>query len=119
MIIKERKARVRRFFDRVVGEGDLAAVDELLGAGCTYRDAGRLSTTGRGEFANYLVAARSPFDQIHVEIQDIIAEGDRVAVRCTYHLTVAGEHSTAAVMAVFRFDQAKIVEMWRTVAAQE
>ena len=88
MMIEERKARVRRFFARVAGEGDLAAVDALLGAGCRYWDAGRLRTSGRDEFADYLVVARSPYDQIHVEIQDIIAEGDRVAVRCTYHLTV-------------------------------
>ena len=59
-------------------------------------DAGRLRTTGRGEFAGYLVSARCPFDRMHVEIQDIIAEGDRVAVRYTYHLTLEGEESTAA-----------------------
>lgn len=84
MLIEENKAHVRRFFGKVVGQGNLEAVDELLTASCRYFDAGSLRTEGIGEFTDYLIQARKPFDSIDVKIDSIVVEGNRVAVRCSF-----------------------------------
>jgi predicted SnoaL-like aldol condensation-catalyzing enzyme len=118
MLNEENKALVRRFFGEVVGQGNLEAVNELLAASCRYFDAGSLRTEGTGEFIDYLIQARKPFDSIDVKIDSIIAEGNRVAVRCSYHLMLEGEHSVVPVMADFYIEGEKILEMWRTVAAR-
>ena len=117
-LIEESKAQVRRFFREVVGQGNLETVDELVADSCRYFDAGSLRAKGIGEFTDYLIQARMPFDSIDVKIDSIIAEGNRVAVRCSYHLMLEGEHSVVPVMADFRFEGEKIVEMWRIVAAR-
>jgi predicted SnoaL-like aldol condensation-catalyzing enzyme len=116
MSIADNKSRVRRFFREVVSAGNLQAVDELLDAGCQYFDGGSLRTRGLDEFTEYLIEARRPFDSINVKIENMIAEGSQVAVRCSYHLMLEGKHSVVPVMADFRFEEGKIVEMWRTVA---
>jgi predicted SnoaL-like aldol condensation-catalyzing enzyme len=116
MSIADNKSRVRRFFREVVSAGNLEVIDELLDASCQYFDGGSLRTRGLKEFTEYLVEARGPFESIDVKIENVIAEGRQVAVRCSYHLMLEGEHSVVPVMADFRFEDGKIVEMWRTVA---
>jgi predicted SnoaL-like aldol condensation-catalyzing enzyme len=116
MSIEDNKALVQRFFNEVVSQGDEEAVSELLSARCRYFDAGRVRTTSMRGFIDYLVEARQPFESISVDVDSIIAEGDRVAVRCSYHLTHKGEASSVPVMAEFRIEDRKIGEMWRFVA---
>ncbi len=118
MSIEGNKTRVRRFFRDVVSAGNLEAIDELLDASCRYFDAGSLRTRSLNEFIDYVIQARKPFDCINVNIENIIAEGNEVAVRCSYHLILEGEHSVVPVMADFHFEDGKIVEMWRTVAVR-
>jgi limonene-1,2-epoxide hydrolase len=119
MSIEDNKDLVRRFFREVVSEGNLDAVDDLLAANCRYFDAGLPRTTDRNEFIDYLMQARKPFESIDVTVDNIIAEGVQVAVRCSYHLVLKNEHSLVPVMADFRIEGGKIVEMWRTVAARD
>ena len=116
MSIENNKAHVRRFFREVVSNGKLEYIDELLDARCRYFDAGILRTSGLSEFIDYVIQARQPFDSINVKIENIIAEGNEVAVRCSYHLELEGEHSVAPVMADFRIEECRIIEMWRAVA---
>ncbi len=116
--IQDNKVHVQRFFEEVVSRGNQETVNELLATSCRYFDAGILKTTGCDEFNVYLIEARKPFDSITVEIDNIIAEGNQVAVRCSYHLMLKGEHSVVPVMAEFRIEEGKIVEMWRTVATR-
>ena len=118
MAIEDNKAHIRRFFREVVSHGDMGAINELLGADCRYFDAGMLRTKGLSEFTKYLIKARKPFDSIDVKIEDIIAEGNKVAVRCSYHLIQKDDHIVVPVMAHFRINEGKIIEMWRTVAAR-
>ena len=116
MSIEDNKTHVRRFFKEVVSDGNLEVIEDLLDARCRYFDAGILRTRGLTEFIDYVVQARKPFESINVEIENIVAEGNEVAIRCSYHLALEGEHSVAPVMAHFRIEEGKIVEMWRVVA---
>ena len=116
MSIEDNKALVQRFFNEVVSQGNQEVVDELLDTRCRYFDAGSVRITNNREFINYLIKARLPFDNINVKIDSIIAEGSRVAVRCSYHLMYEGEHSSVPVMAEFHIENRKVREMWRCVA---
>jgi predicted SnoaL-like aldol condensation-catalyzing enzyme len=112
---EDNKTVVMRFFKEIVGQGNLDVVNALLAPNCRYFDAGSVRTTNVSEFIDYLKEARLPFDSIYVKIDNIIAEGGRVAVRCSYHLVIAGEHSVVLVMADFLLEDGRIVEMWRCV----
>ena len=114
----DNKTVVMNFFKEVVGQGNLDVVNALLAPNCRYFDAGSIRTTNVPEFIDYLEKARLPFDSIDVEIDNIIAEGNRIAVRCLYHLVIAEEHSVVPVMADFLIKNGKIVEMWRCVPAR-
>jgi predicted SnoaL-like aldol condensation-catalyzing enzyme len=115
--IENNKTVVKHFFREVVGQGNLDFVHALLAPNCRYFDAGSIRTKNVPEFINYLKKARLPFDSIDVKIDNIIAEGNRVAVRCSYHLVIAGEQSVVMVMADFLLEDEKIIEMWRCVPA--
>ena len=64
---------------------------------------------------------RSGFPDIHITIEDEIAEGDKVLSRWTLRGTHKGEfagtaptgkHVTVTAMTLFRFEAGKIVEGW-------
>ena len=112
---EENKRTVIYFFNEVVGQGNEDAVNELLAPNCRYFDAGRVKTTNVQEFIDYLKKARMPFDSIKIEIDNIIAEGNQVAVRYSYHSVLAGELMVVPAMAAFLIEDGKIVEMWRYI----
>jgi predicted SnoaL-like aldol condensation-catalyzing enzyme len=112
---EKNKTVVRQLFKEVVSQGNVDVVDSLLSPNF---DAGSIKTTTIPEFIDYIKKARSPFDSINVEVENIIADGDRVAVRCSYHLVRAGEHSVRLVMVDFLLENGKIVEIWRCIPAR-
>jgi predicted SnoaL-like aldol condensation-catalyzing enzyme len=114
---EENKSMVIDFFNEVVGQGNEDAVNSLLAPNCRYYDAGRVKTTNVQEFIDYLKKARMPFDSIKIEIDNIIAEGNRVAVRYSYHSVLSGELIMVPAMAEFLIEDTKIVEMWRYIPA--
>ena len=113
------KTIVQRFFFQVLRDGKMEALEEIMTPDCSYTDGGTLKYTNRNDFTDYVREARKPYTQIKITIHDTIAEGDRVAVRCTYHLETELIRHTVPVMGIFRFQQNKIVEIWRNIATSE
>jgi limonene-1,2-epoxide hydrolase len=113
--IENNKSMVEHFFREVVGQGNINVVNALLAPDCRYFDAGRIKTKNVPEFIDYLKKARLPFDSIDVKIDNIIAEGNRVAVRYSYHSVLSGELIVVPAMADFLIKDRKIIEMWRYV----
>ncbi|MBN1363795.1 MAG: nuclear transport factor 2 family protein [Syntrophaceae bacterium] len=116
---EENKSIVRYFLNEVVGQGNQDAVKVILAPDCRYFDAGRVKTTNVPEFIDYLKKARMPFESIKIEIDNIVAEGNRVAVRYSYHSVLAGELIVVPAMADFLIEDGKIVEMWRYIPARK
>jgi len=112
------KTIVKQFFKEVDSLGDIDVVNELLSPGCKYFDAGRIKTNNISEFIDYLKEAREPFDSIDVKFDNLIAEGNSVAVRYSYHSVLAGEQIIVQAMAEFLIEDGKIVEMWRYIPAR-
>src|SRR6516225_11486831 len=89
MTSDEAKVFVRRHFQDFVNRQDLSAADRNFSA--DYREHGTDVPPGlplgpEGP-KRYLAAAFQRFPDIHVTVEDIIAEGDRVVVRNTWRAT--------------------------------
>lgn len=76
------KEVTRRFFEQVIGGGDLAAIDDICAS--DYRLHATLSgpdAIDRGALRDLIASWRSSFPDGSISIADIVAEGDLVAAR--------------------------------------
>jgi predicted ester cyclase len=71
---------IKRFYDEVLNAGDLDAADEIVGPGFAPRDGEVAGPEALKQVARYL---RSALPDLRFDIEDLIAEGDRVATRWT------------------------------------
>jgi steroid delta-isomerase-like uncharacterized protein len=89
-VSEENKALVRRFVEEFWNEGNTAAVDELMAI-----DAAIHMPTGEvvnpDGFKGFVAMWRDSFSDWHSTVEELIAEGDRVAERWTGRGTHQGE----------------------------
>jgi steroid delta-isomerase-like uncharacterized protein len=117
-------AIVRKFFDVGPSKGDIAAADSLLHSEFTLHTP--LPTPGPGieEMNNVITTCRAAFAGLHVTIDDIMADGNRVIARFTARGTHNGEFMgvpptgkaiTLTAIEIFRIKDGKIAELWGEV----
>ena len=121
---EENKAVVRRWFDEVWNQGRSEAIEELFDK---YGIAHSLShdpaqpITGPRDYRPFYDVFRQAFPNINIVIEDMIAEGDKVAARCSVRGKHEGEfRGIAATQApveisgitIVRVQNGKIVEAW-------
>jgi steroid delta-isomerase-like uncharacterized protein len=89
---EENKNLVRRWFEEVWNQGRLSAIDELFdrsGKAYGWPDPDRPISSPE-EFAAACKTYREAFPDIHMTVDDLVAEGDKVAVRWTATMTHLG-----------------------------
>ena len=100
---------------------DFALADELIAEDISFRGSLGVEVRGREGFKGYMRAVYAAFPDFHNRIEELIAEGDKVAVRLTYTGTHRGElfgirptgrQVSYAGMAIFRIVEGRIVEGW-------
>ena len=74
-----------------VSEGDADALDELVAEDIVDHNPIPDQAPGREGMRQWLAAARTAFPDLHGTVEDVIAEGDRVAARVTWEGTHGGE----------------------------
>lgn len=111
------KSVVRRFFREALENGQTAVLEEILDPRCAYFDGGALRFTSRDDFIEYVIEAREPYTETSVVIDELVADGDKVAVRCEYQLATDDGRSRFAVMGFFEFREGKIISIWRNIVA--
>jgi steroid delta-isomerase-like uncharacterized protein len=115
------RALVRRYYEELWNRWDLSLADELLSPDVRFR--GSLGTEGRGvrDFRRYARSVWLAFPDFHNEVNELIAEDDRVAARLTYTGTHRGELMRVAPSgravryegaALFRIEGGRIAELW-------
>ncbi|HXN02938.1 MAG TPA: ester cyclase [Candidatus Dormibacteraeota bacterium] len=118
---EENKALVRRATDAGNDEGT-AAIDRFYGADWIGWDSRDGSKSNREDMKKEFEVVLSGFPDARVDIEDLIAEGDKVATR----LTLSGTHTkdsaaygaptgkriSLAMMGIDRIANGKIVESW-------
>jgi predicted ester cyclase len=80
MTIEDNKTLVQRFIDDVMNAGNTYAIADLCVPGSMFA----------GGIEGQIEAMKTAFPDIHFAIDDILAEGDKVAVRVTSHATNTG-----------------------------
>jgi steroid delta-isomerase-like uncharacterized protein len=121
---EENKALLRRWFEEVWNKGRAEAIDELFAGDGTAHglaDAGGQSLRGPAGFRPYFQKLRDALPDIEVVVEDLVAEGDKVAARCTVRGTHRGDAlgfaaSGRAVdftgICIVRVRDGRIVEAW-------
>jgi steroid delta-isomerase-like uncharacterized protein len=121
---EENKALLRRWFEEVWNKGREGAIDEMFaedGVAHGLTDAAGEPLRGASGFKPFFRKFREAFPDIEVVVEDALAEGDKVAARCT----VRGRHHGDSLgfaatkrpveftgIAIVRIRDGKIVEAW-------
>lgn len=119
------KAIVRRWFEEVWNQGREETIDELFAIGGIGYGLGDtdVPTRGPAEFKLFANNLRGAIPDIHMTIEDIMAEGDRVTVRITVEGThkgnqlgvaATGRRIRIAGVVIIRIEHAQIVEGWNS-----
>jgi predicted ester cyclase len=88
----DNKALVHRLFEEVWNQGNLAVIDELFATSYIRYDPATPEAKGLAGFKHFLVTLRAAFPDICATIEDVIAEGDKVAARAIWRGTHQGEY---------------------------
>ncbi len=120
MSAEENKAIIRRFFEVGPSKGDLAAANELLSPKFSLHTP-LPSAPGTQGIDDIIITCRAAFEHLNVTVEDMIAEGDKVAARFTAHgihkgnfmgLPPTDRPITMTGIEIFRIEDGKIVELW-------
>ena len=118
------KAFIRRWFEEVWNKGREEAIDEMFaedGVAHGLGDEPGRDIRGASEFKPFFRSFRGAFPDIEVVVEDTIAEGDRVAARCSvrakhsgHTLGFAATHRPVEFhgISIVRIRDGKIVEAW-------
>lgn len=118
---EDNKATLRRFMDEVFQKGNVSAVDELVADEFVDHSPMPGTAAGKAGIKDVSHAYRGAFPDLQITIDDIIAEGDMVAMR----ISGTGTHQ-GALMGIaptgrkvnmteqhfVRFAHGRIVEHW-------
>jgi len=120
MSSEDNKVLVRRVFEDVLNQGNLALVDELFSP-----DHVEHTTTGPVHgtegMKQYYMIYRTAFPDAHYTVEDQIAEGDKVvtwwSARGTHQgplmgIPPTGKQGTVTGIGIGRFEGGKLVEAW-------
>jgi steroid delta-isomerase-like uncharacterized protein len=89
MSVKENKSTLRRFFDEIFNQGDLAVADEIVAADYVNHNPAPGETPGLAGLKGFVTGLRAGFPDVVFTIDDQIAEGDKVVTR----YTITGTHT--------------------------
>ncbi|OGO30668.1 MAG: hypothetical protein A2Z29_02740 [Chloroflexi bacterium RBG_16_56_11] len=81
MSTSKNKAVMHRVFEEVLSKGNLAIIPELIAPDYVFRSPLGIEIKGPEGFKQNVTMYRTAFPDIHATINDVIAEGDKVAVR--------------------------------------
>lgn len=120
MSAEENKLIIRRLIMEVWGNGDMAALDEIVSS--DFIDHTTTGDVAKSEnFKNLVIGFRSAFPDIQFTIEDIMAEGDKVIARWGASGTHKGEFLGHAPtdnrisitgVHIYRLSNEKLVERW-------
>jgi steroid delta-isomerase-like uncharacterized protein len=121
---EENKAVVRRWFDEVWNQGRAEVIEELFdenGIAHGLADDPANPIKGPRDYRPFYEVFRQAFPNITVVVEDMVAEGDKVAARCSVRGQHEGDFMGRAAtkspveitgITIIRIENGKIVEAW-------
>ena len=121
MSTEANKAIVRQFVERVQNGGDLAALDVLAAPGYVNHSAPPGVPSDREGLKQLTALFRTAFPDGRMTIEEMVAEGDRVATRKTFRgthqgalldLPPTGRAVVITLLDLVRLEDGQVVESW-------
>jgi predicted ester cyclase len=118
---EDTKALVRRYFEDVVNKGNLDAITDFIAPTYIGRQVGTPEAKGPEDVKHRVSALRAAFPDLHVTLEDVVVEGDKVATRTTNRGTHRGnlggmaptnKQLTWTVIGIQRVENGKFAEGW-------
>ena len=115
------KAVVRRLYERVWNLGELDVLDEVVTSDFVGHRSDRPDDLGREALRQSVITLCEAFPNGKFTIEDMVGEGDRVAIRYTARAThkgpfrelaPTGKEIIVAGLALYRIAEGKIAERW-------
>jgi len=114
------KSIVRQYLESLYNRGEAEAADAIIDPDVVFHEPSQ-AIHGREALKARAVTFRTAFPDLRVEIDDVLAEDDRVATRWTLHGTHGGEFAGLAAtgksvyvsgITIWRIAGGKIREAW-------
>ena len=124
MSTEENKAKQHRIFEEVINKGNMAVADELVAPNYIYHGPVGMEFTGPEGLKQLISMFRNAFPDLHVTVEDTVAEGDRVVSRFTARgthkgdltgIAPTGKQVTQAGIVIARWVDGKEVEAWESL----
>jgi len=117
----DNKALVRRFVDEVQSGGNIDLIDEVCSPGFVNHSAPPGIPADREGLKILTAMFRGAFPDSHFTIENMVAEGDKVATRKTFHGTHGGDFMgmpptgrvvSMGLIDIVRVSDGRVVEHW-------
>ncbi len=119
---EENKAVFRRYIEEVWNQGRLELADEIFDRYLAHQPDGPILERGPEDVKRFVGEFRAAFPDLHITIEEQIADGDKVVVRATVRgthqrefrgMAPTGKEIEEKGFSVFRFSpEGKVVESW-------
>jgi len=121
---EENKQLIRRWFEEVWNNGRVEAIDEMFdenGIAHGLSDDPENPIRGPQGFTPFHTVFREAFPNMMIVVEDVVAEGDKVAARCSVRARHEGEFMGRAAtqapveftgITIVRIYNGKIIEAW-------
>ena len=119
-------ALLRRFVEEVINAGDEGLVPGFVGEDFVDHDPPPAATPDIAGLGRAFRRVRASFPDFRATVEDLVAEGDRVAYRWTFRGThlgnfggipPTGREAEWSVIGIARFAEGKMVERWQRIDA--
>lgn len=118
---EDNKALVRRWIEEVIAKGNVAVVEQYIAPTYIGHSPGFPEAKGPEGSRQRITALHAAFPDLRCTVEDLIGDGDKVAVRYTAHGTQKGDFMGAAstgkevtwtALTLFHLVNGKIQEAW-------
>ena len=125
MSTEENKANVRQWVEEGWNQKNWNVFDELAASNWTFHDPSFPHVHSREDYKRWAIETCNALPDFHATLDDVIAEGDKVAARFTIggtntgdfvtpmHLPATGKQVSVSGIVVVRFAGGKAVEAWQ------
>jgi predicted ester cyclase len=116
---EENKAVLRRFYDEFFNGGNLDIADEIIAPDCPLYFGNMFMGTGPEAFKQTRAMMYAGFPDLHLTIEEMVAEGEKVAERLSARGTHEGEFMDVSPtgkraewqgQAIFHISEGKVLE---------
>lgn len=118
---EQNKAIMRRVYDEIWNQGNLETISEIFSPDYVAHFLPPGIPPGRDGLRQFIAMYRTAFPDFHVEVEDQIAEGDKVATRITgsgthqgpfMGIPATGNEVRVTAVVITRFEDGRNVEGW-------